>query len=92
MIQVHKMVDLSASPDREAMWYLEVLEAYKMFYQPLMEGPCLNKEKTLHILNSLFDKMPRSTLYDKVAGEVDSPTICSSLASVVLEGQFRLQQ
>ncbi|KAI5322534.1 PREDICTED: recQ-mediated [Prunus dulcis] len=39
MIQVHKMVDLSASPDREAMWYLEVLEAYKMFYQPLMEGP-----------------------------------------------------
>ncbi|XP_021812183.1 recQ-mediated genome instability protein 2 isoform X2 [Prunus avium] len=39
MIQVHKMVDLSASPDREAMWYLEVLEAYKMFYRPLMEGP-----------------------------------------------------
>lgn len=33
------MVDLSASPDREAMWYLEVLEAHKMFYRPLMEGP-----------------------------------------------------
>ncbi|XP_022753783.1 uncharacterized protein LOC111302109 isoform X2 [Durio zibethinus] len=24
-------------PDREAMWYLEVLEAYKLFYQPLIE-------------------------------------------------------
>ncbi|WCJ41686.1 hypothetical protein M5689_022536 [Euphorbia peplus] len=37
MIKVHKMVDLSASPDREAMWYLEVMEAYKLFYQPLIE-------------------------------------------------------
>ncbi|MCL7027528.1 hypothetical protein MKW94_025050 [Papaver nudicaule] len=32
LIRVHKMVDLSGSPDREAMWYLEVIEAYKMFY------------------------------------------------------------
>jgi len=31
------MVDLSAFPDREAMWYLEVMEAYKLFYQPLIE-------------------------------------------------------
>ncbi|KAL5709672.1 hypothetical protein ACHQM5_020333 [Ranunculus cassubicifolius] len=30
---VHKMVDLSPFPDREAMWHLEVIEAYKMFYQ-----------------------------------------------------------
>ncbi|XP_011005825.1 PREDICTED: uncharacterized protein LOC105118353 isoform X2 [Populus euphratica] len=37
MIKVHKMVDLSAFPDREAMWYLEVMEAYKLFYQPLIE-------------------------------------------------------
>ena len=37
--QIHKMVDLSASPDREAMWYLEVLEAYKLFYQRLIDGP-----------------------------------------------------
>lgn len=37
MIKVHKMVDLSASPDREAMWYLEVLEAYRLFYKPLIE-------------------------------------------------------
>ncbi|XP_065865493.1 uncharacterized protein [Euphorbia lathyris] len=37
VIKVHKMVDLSSSPDREAMWYLEVLEAYKLFYQPLIE-------------------------------------------------------
>lgn len=35
--QVHKIVDLSSSPDREAMWYLEVIEAYKLFYQPLVE-------------------------------------------------------
>ncbi|KAH7561158.1 hypothetical protein JRO89_XS10G0181300 [Xanthoceras sorbifolium] len=34
---VHKIVDLSAFPDREAMWYLEVIEAYKLFYQPLIE-------------------------------------------------------
>ncbi|KAG5515662.1 hypothetical protein RHGRI_036638 [Rhododendron griersonianum] len=34
MIKVHKMVDLSPFPDREAMWYLEVMEAYKLFYQP----------------------------------------------------------
>jgi RecQ-mediated genome instability protein 2 len=33
------MVDLSASPDREAMWYLEVLEAYRFFYQPVIESP-----------------------------------------------------
>lgn len=32
LIRVHKMVDLSGSPDREAMWYLEVIEAYKLFY------------------------------------------------------------
>ncbi|KAF7805666.1 recQ-mediated genome instability protein 2 [Senna tora] len=37
MIKVHKMVDLSSFPDREAMWYLEVLEVYKLFYQPLIE-------------------------------------------------------
>ncbi|CAJ1979199.1 unnamed protein product [Sphenostylis stenocarpa] len=37
MIKIHKIVDLSSSPDREAMWYLEVMEAYKMFYQPLVE-------------------------------------------------------
>ncbi|XP_050213569.1 uncharacterized protein LOC126664974 [Mercurialis annua] len=37
MIKVHKIVDLSSSPDREAMWYLEVMEAYKLFYQPLIE-------------------------------------------------------
>ncbi|KAJ7947917.1 recQ-mediated genome instability protein 2 [Quillaja saponaria] len=37
MIKVHKIVDLSAFPDREAMWYLEVMEAYKLFYQPLVE-------------------------------------------------------
>ncbi|OIT36009.1 PREDICTED: uncharacterized protein LOC109242615 isoform X2 [Nicotiana attenuata] len=32
-IKVHKIVDLSPFPDREAMWYLEVVEAYKLFYQ-----------------------------------------------------------
>ncbi|XP_057456034.1 uncharacterized protein LOC130747196 [Lotus japonicus] len=37
MIKIHKIVDLSSSPDREAMWYLEVVEAYKLFYQPLVE-------------------------------------------------------
>ncbi|CAK8576286.1 unnamed protein product [Lathyrus sativus] len=37
VIKVHKIVDLSSSPDREAMWYLEVIEAYKLFYQPLMD-------------------------------------------------------
>ncbi|GAB2285484.1 hypothetical protein Dimus_019933 [Dionaea muscipula] len=37
LIKVHKMVDLSPYPDREAMWYLEVIEAYRMFYQPLLE-------------------------------------------------------
>ncbi|KAK4742721.1 hypothetical protein SAY87_000722 [Trapa incisa] len=37
MIKVHKMVDLSASPDREALWYLEVIEAYRLFYMPLIE-------------------------------------------------------
>ncbi|RDX76089.1 hypothetical protein CR513_43957, partial [Mucuna pruriens] len=35
MIKIHKIVDVSSSPDREAMWYLEVMEAYKLFYQPL---------------------------------------------------------
>ncbi|KAF9596724.1 hypothetical protein IFM89_012923 [Coptis chinensis] len=32
VIKVHKMVDLSPFPDREAMWHLEVIEAYKLFY------------------------------------------------------------
>ncbi|KAL2507016.1 hypothetical protein Fot_30663 [Forsythia ovata] len=32
---VHKMVDLSPFPNRESMWYLEVLEAFKLFYQHL---------------------------------------------------------
>ncbi|KAK8942647.1 hypothetical protein KSP39_PZI009250 [Platanthera zijinensis] len=31
-IKVHKIVDLSASPDRESLWHLEVIEAYKLFY------------------------------------------------------------
>jgi hypothetical protein len=30
--QVHKIVDLSPFPDREAMWYVKVIEAYKLFY------------------------------------------------------------
>ena len=37
IIKVHKSVDLSSFPDREAMWYLEVIEAYKLFYQSLIE-------------------------------------------------------
>ncbi|XP_076916847.1 uncharacterized protein LOC143576693 [Bidens hawaiensis] len=37
LIKVHKIVDLSVFPHREAMWYLEVLEAYKLFYQPVIE-------------------------------------------------------
>ncbi|XP_021732841.1 uncharacterized protein LOC110699638 [Chenopodium quinoa] len=37
LIKVHKIVDLSANPNREAMWYLEVIEAYRLFYQPLIE-------------------------------------------------------
>ncbi|CAH9094160.1 unnamed protein product [Cuscuta epithymum] len=36
-IKVHKIVDLSPVPDREAMWYLEVVEAFKLFYLPLLE-------------------------------------------------------
>nr|XP_043611033.1 uncharacterized protein LOC122582671 [Erigeron canadensis]XP_043611034.1 uncharacterized protein LOC122582671 [Erigeron canadensis] len=37
LIQIHKIVDLSAYHHREAMWYLEVIEAYKLFYQPPIE-------------------------------------------------------
>ncbi|XP_024019278.1 recQ-mediated genome instability protein 2 [Morus notabilis] len=37
VIKVHKIVDLSEFPDREAMWYLEVMEAYKLFYESLIE-------------------------------------------------------
>ncbi|XP_075512014.1 uncharacterized protein LOC142547546 [Primulina tabacum] len=37
MIKVHKLVDLSAFPDRESMWYLEVMEAFKLFYQPMFQ-------------------------------------------------------
>ncbi|KAL3828525.1 hypothetical protein ACJIZ3_017327 [Penstemon smallii] len=37
VIKVHKIVDLSAFPDRESMWYLEVIEAFKLFYSPLFE-------------------------------------------------------
>ncbi|KAL7084884.1 hypothetical protein ACP275_14G249400 [Erythranthe tilingii] len=37
MIKVHKIVDLSPFPDRESMWYLEVMEVFKLFYQPLFE-------------------------------------------------------
>ncbi|KAG6486019.1 hypothetical protein ZIOFF_054589 [Zingiber officinale] len=32
ILQVHKIVDLSEQPDREAMWNLEVIEAHKLFY------------------------------------------------------------
>ncbi|CAN6287224.1 unnamed protein product [Urochloa humidicola] len=33
-IKVHKIVDLSDQPHREAMWYMEVAEAYNFFYLP----------------------------------------------------------
>lgn len=32
ILKVHKIVDLSSSPDREAMWNMEVIEAYNLFY------------------------------------------------------------
>jgi hypothetical protein len=32
VIKVHKLVDLSAQPDRESMWYMEVVEAFNFFY------------------------------------------------------------
>ncbi|PKU66631.1 uncharacterized protein LOC110097763 [Dendrobium catenatum] len=31
-IKVHKVVDLSAYPDRESLWHMEVIEAYNLFY------------------------------------------------------------
>ncbi|CAA3020646.1 Hypothetical predicted protein [Olea europaea subsp. europaea] len=37
VLKVHKMVDLSPFPDRESMWYLEVIEVFKMFYQPIFQ-------------------------------------------------------
>ncbi|KAL1544089.1 hypothetical protein AAHA92_20985 [Salvia divinorum] len=37
LIKVHKIVDLSPFPDRESMWYLEVIEAFKLFYEPLFQ-------------------------------------------------------
>ncbi|XP_026661660.2 uncharacterized protein LOC103710189 isoform X2 [Phoenix dactylifera] len=37
LIKVHKIVDLSGYPDREAMWHFEVIEAYKLFYVPSVE-------------------------------------------------------
>ncbi|CAF1924252.1 hypothetical protein Bca4012_070035 [Brassica carinata] len=37
LLKVHKMVDLSGRPDREAMWYLEVMDAYRLFYEPLIQ-------------------------------------------------------
>lgn len=37
LIKVHKIVDLSPFPDRESMWYLEVVEVFKLFYQPLFD-------------------------------------------------------
>eukprot|EP01018_Ginkgo_biloba_P039485 Gb_26866 [translate_table: standard] len=37
IIKVHKIVDLSIFPDREAMWHLEVIEAYQLFYKSFME-------------------------------------------------------
>ncbi|KAJ6852512.1 uncharacterized protein M6B38_256065 [Iris pallida] len=37
LVKVHKIVDLSSSPDREAMWHLEVIEAYKLFYLPSLQ-------------------------------------------------------
>ncbi|KAF7047279.1 hypothetical protein CFC21_056228 [Triticum aestivum] len=38
MVKVHKIVDLSAQPDREAMWYMEVAEAYNFFYKADASG------------------------------------------------------
>ncbi|XP_072956130.1 uncharacterized protein [Typha angustifolia] len=37
IIKVHKIVDLSSHPDREAMWNMEVIEAHKLFYLPSLE-------------------------------------------------------
>ncbi|KMZ72356.1 hypothetical protein ZOSMA_166G00560 [Zostera marina] len=32
LVEVHKIVDLSSYPDREAIWNLEVIEANNLFY------------------------------------------------------------
>ncbi|KAJ7526213.1 hypothetical protein O6H91_17G088200 [Diphasiastrum complanatum] len=32
LIKAHKIIDISTSPDREAMWNLEVIEAHHLFY------------------------------------------------------------
>ncbi|CAM6123561.1 unnamed protein product [Calypogeia fissa] len=37
-IEVHKIVDLTSQPVREAAWHLEVAEAHEMFYDHLMAG------------------------------------------------------
>ncbi|KAK4709105.1 hypothetical protein R3W88_030030 [Solanum pinnatisectum] len=37
LVKIHKIVDLSPFPDRESMWYLEVIEVFKLFYQPPFE-------------------------------------------------------
>ncbi|XP_037422447.1 uncharacterized protein LOC119287055 [Triticum dicoccoides] len=37
-VKVHKIVDLSTQPDREAMWYMEVAEAYNLFYEADASG------------------------------------------------------
>lgn len=37
-VLVHKIVDLSANPDRDAFWRLEVAEIHKLFYDKLMSA------------------------------------------------------
>ncbi|XP_024540864.1 uncharacterized protein LOC9649596 isoform X3 [Selaginella moellendorffii] len=38
-ITVHKLVDLSSSPNAESFWSFEVIEAYHMFYKSQMDEP-----------------------------------------------------
>ncbi|EFJ18777.1 hypothetical protein SELMODRAFT_112012 [Selaginella moellendorffii] len=39
VFQVHKLVDLSSSPNAESFWSFEVIEAYHMFYKSQMDEP-----------------------------------------------------
>ncbi|BBN14409.1 RecQ-mediated genome instability protein 2 [Marchantia polymorpha subsp. ruderalis] len=44
-IEVHKIVDLSASPDREALWHLELAESHQKFYDSLLPKPHLGVKR-----------------------------------------------
>ncbi|KAL6499756.1 hypothetical protein OROGR_027666 [Orobanche gracilis] len=88
MLKVHKLVDLSPIPDREAMWYLEVMEAFRLFL-PITSIWRLMQRRDSYKETGTLPRIPNQFVRPRSRNKRDSKRRKSRLETSGVDSCFR---